>query len=105
MNHEAAIHFYYRCFEVRDREGLERILSPDFRHVSPFGVHEHRTTMLDQIWPAVGRSWARDIRIFGTAPEFMVRYSLNGDAGGSMAEYVRFENEMIAEIEVFVGRN
>ena len=105
MDHEAAIRAYYRCFQDRDREGLERLLSPKFRHVSTFGIHDDRDAMLDAIWPAVGRNWATDIRVFGQSPEFMVRYRHAGERGGTMAEYVRFEGDNIAEIEVFVGRS
>jgi len=103
LNHEEAIRDYYRCFAERDRAGLERLLTPDFRHVSAFGVHEDRDRMLDEIWPDVGRTRAIDIRIFGTTPEFMVRYRQAGDHKGSLAEHIRFDGDRIAEIEVFIG--
>lgn len=65
--------------------------------------------MLDEIWPAVGRTWATRLRIFGQAPEFVVRYehehTVAAGAGLSMAEYIRFEGEQIVEIEVFQGRS
>jgi hypothetical protein len=95
---------YYRCFRERDRAALRRILTPDVRHVSPFGEHSDRDRMLDAIWPAVGTSWARNLRIFGDGPEFMVRYEVEspGRPPMSMAEYVRFDGDRIAEVE---GRN
>jgi ketosteroid isomerase-like protein len=106
MDHEAAIRAYYGCFAERDRAGLERLLTPDFRHISPFGVHEDRDRMLDEIWPHVGKSWAVDIEIFGAAPAFMVRYRHAGEHSGStLAEYIRFDGDRIAEIEVYVGRD
>lgn len=105
MDHEAAIRSYFRCFQDRDREGLERLLLPNFRHVSPFAIYADRDTMLDEIWPMVGRNWATQIQIFGNAPEYMVRYRHAGEASGTMAEYFRFERGRIAEIEVFVGRS
>ena len=105
MDHVAAIQSYYRCFQERDREGLVRLLTPDFRHVSPFGIFDDRDAMLDAIWPAVGKSWAVDIEVFGEPPDFMVRYRHAGEHGGTMAEYVHFEGDQIAEIEVFIGRS
>jgi hypothetical protein len=105
MDHEAAIRSYYRCFQERDRFELERLLTPDFRHMSPFGLLEDRDSMLDQIWPAVGRSWATDIQIFGQGSEYLVRYPHAGEASGTMAKYVRTDGERIAEIHVFVGRS
>lgn len=103
MTREEAIRDYYRCFAERDRAGLEARLRPDFRHVSLSGIHDDRDRMLDAIWPEVGRSWAVGIRIFGSGQEFMVRYRLAGERDGLMAEYIRFEGDRIAEIEVFAG--
>ncbi|MBP6014510.1 MAG: hypothetical protein KBA31_19940 [Alphaproteobacteria bacterium] len=104
MDHSGAIRDYFRCFAERDRAGLERLLAPSFRHVSPFGIHDDRDRMLDEIWPHVGRTWAADVQIFGSAPDFMVRYRHAGERSGSMAEWIRFDGEKIAEVEVFVGR-
>jgi hypothetical protein len=105
MDHHAAIRDYYRCYAERDREGLERLLAPDFHHISPFGLYDNRDRMLDEIWPHVGPTWAVDIRIFGAAPEFMVRYRHAGERTGALAEYIRFDGDKIAEIEVFIGRS
>src|SRR5688500_10643923 len=105
MDHETAIHDYFRCFRERDRAGLERLLAPDFRHVSPFGIWADRDRMLDAIWPQVGRSWAVDLEIFGAGPDYMVRYRHAGEhEGGALAEHIRFEGDRIAEIQVYVGR-
>ena len=101
MDHEAAI----RCFRERDRAGLERLLTPGFRHVSPFGIHEDRDRMLDEIWPHVGRTWAVDLEIFGEGPDYMVRYRQAGAHRGALAEHIRFDGERIAEIHVYVGRS
>lgn len=109
MDHRHLIESYYRSFRERDRERLRTVLSPHFHHVSSFGDWRDRDAMLEAIWPAVGQSWAVDLRIFGDAPEFMVRYRIETSPGASrppmaMAEYVRFEGDTIAEIEVYVGR-
>ena len=106
MRHHEVIERYYRCFRERDRAGLREILVPDFHHVSSFGEHSDRDQMLDAIWPAVGHSWARNLHIFGQASEFVVRYEVEspGRPATRMAEYVRFEGDRIAEVEVYIGR-
>lgn len=109
MNHRQIIEQYYRAFRERDRETLRSILTPDFHHVSTFGEWRDRDAMLEAIWPAVGKTWSVNLQIFGTAPEFMVRYqheSLPGvvQSPMSMAEFIRFDGTRIAEIEVYFGR-
>jgi hypothetical protein len=106
MDRRRAIEEYYRCFRDRDLEALRSLLLPDFKHVSSFAVHIDRDRMLDEIWPHVGQSWARKLRIFGDGDEFMVKYEVESQerAAVSMAEYVRFAGDRMAEIQVFVGR-
>ena len=103
MDGHEAIHAYFRAFRERDRATLERLLTPAFRHLSPFGHFEDRDRMLDEIWPSVGQHSAEDIEVYGEVPAYMVRY--RHSAGTLMAEYVRFEGDRIAEIEVYVGRS
>ena len=107
MDQRATIEHYYRCFRERDLEGLRGILTEDFRHVSSFGEHSDRDRMLADIWPSVGESWARDLHVFGEAPEFMVRYVVESRtrAPVGMAEYIRFRGDRIEEIEVYLGRD
>ena len=106
MRHQTMIERYYRSFRERDRAALEELLAPDFHHVSSYGEHFNRDQMLDAIWPAVGRSWARKLHIMGATPEFMVRYEIESPDRPviRMAEYVRFDGDRIAEIEVYIGR-
>jgi hypothetical protein len=109
MDYQQTIERYYRAFRDRDREALRAILTPGFRHVSSYGEWADRDAMIESIWPAVGQSWATNLRIFGEGPEFMVRYEHETAPGGpyppmSMAEYIRFEGDRIAEMEVYVGR-
>jgi ketosteroid isomerase-like protein len=109
MDYEAAIRRYYGAFRARDLEGVRELLTPDFHFVSSFGEFRERDAMLDQIWASVGQTWARDLRVFGDGPEFVVLYEHENAAGVErapmrMAEYVRFEGKRIAEIEVYVGR-
>ena len=109
MRYHDAIHQYYRAYRDRDRAALERLLAADFHFRSPFGEYRDREVMLEQIWPYVGQTWATNIRIFGEGPEFVVLYEHENAPGMTrrsavMAEYVRFEGDRIAEIEVFVGR-
>jgi ketosteroid isomerase-like protein len=109
MDHRQLVERYYRAFRHRDREALRSLLTPDFRHLSAHGEWRDRDAMLEAIWPAVGEAWATRLQIFGEPPELMVRYE-NETAPGvrrprrAMAEYVRFEGDRIAEIEVYVGR-
>jgi hypothetical protein len=104
MTHADIIREYYRCFRNRDRPTLERILRPDFRHLSPFGSYDDRDRMLEEIWPHVGAIYAVDIEIFGEGPSYMVRYRHSGGSPARLAEYIRFEGDQIAEIEVYLGR-
>jgi ketosteroid isomerase-like protein len=103
MDQREAIHAYFRAFKERDRAALEGLLTPDFLHLSPFGRFVDRDRMLDEIWPSVGQHWAEDIEVHGDGPAYMVRY--RHSTGSLMAEYVRFEDDRIAEIEVYVGRS
>ena len=109
MDYRAAIERYYRAFRERDLEGLRALLTPAFHFVSSFGEYHERDAMLTEIWPAVGQSWATNIRVFGDGPELVVLYEHENAPGVSrppmrMAEYFRFDGERIAEVEVFVGR-
>ena len=103
MDQRDAIRSYFQAFRDRDRATLERLLTPDFLHLSPFGRFDDRDRMLDEVWPSVGQHWAEDIEVYGDSPAYMVRY--RHSTGSLMAEYVRFEGDRIAEIEVFVGRS
>lgn len=109
MDYRGAIERYYRAFRERDLEDLRALLTPDFHFVSSFGEYRERDTMLEEIWPGVGQTWATKLRVFGGGPEFVVLYEHENAPGVerppmSMAEYLRFEGERIAAIEVFVGR-
>ena len=104
MDHRSAIQAYYDAYRTRDRALLEKLLVPKMHHRSPFGEYHDRDQMLDEIWPAVGAVWAVHIEIYGDGPAYMVRYRHNVDASGTMAEYIRFEGDRIAEIETYVSR-
>lgn len=102
MSREEAIRAYFQAFRDRDRDTLERLLVPAFRHISPWGVYEDRDRMLDAIWPSVGEHWAEDIAIYGTGPDYLVRY--RHSTGSTLVEHFRFDGDRIGEVEVFVGR-
>lgn len=109
MDYRGAIERYYRAFRERDLEGLRALLTPDFHFASGFGEYRERDAMLEAIWPAVGQTWATNLRVFGSAPEFVVLYEHQNAPGVErppmrMAEHLRFEGERIAAIEVFTGR-
>ncbi len=109
MDYRGAIEDYYRAFRDRDLARLRSLLAPDFHFVSSFGEYRERDGMLEEIWPAVGQTWATNLRIFGDGPEFVVVYEHENAPGVQrppmrMAETIRFRDEQIAEVEVFVGR-
>jgi hypothetical protein len=109
MSHRQIIESYFSAFRERDRERLRAVLMPDVHHAGSFGEWRDRDAMIDAIWPGVGQVWASNLRIFGESPEFFVRYQHEALAGVrprqvSMAEYVRFEADRIAEVEVYIGR-
>ena len=109
MDCHDAIARYYGAFRTRDLEGLRALLTPDFHFRSGFGEYHDRDAMLEAIWPAVGQTWAKNLRVFGDGPEFVVLYEHENAPGVerppmTMAEYIRFDGDRIAEIEVFVGR-
>ncbi len=104
MTPEDTIRAYFNAFKTRDRETLEKILTPNFIHSSPFGHFNDRDKMLDAIWPSVGDRWAVDLEIFGEHPAFMVRYRHNVAPQPLLAEFIRFEGDKIAGIEVYLGK-
>jgi len=63
MDYNGAIKRYYRAFRDRDRECLRLLLTPDFHFLSSFGEYRDRDAMLDDIWPAVGQSWATNLNM------------------------------------------
>ena len=103
MDHENLILDYYRCFKNRDRKRLEELLVDDFIHLSPYGRFQGRDSMLDTIWPEVGKTHAEGFEIFGKSPEFMVRYRHCSDGSPRLAEWIRFDGDRIKEIEVYLG--
>lgn len=106
MKYRQTIKQYYQSFKDADKEALREILTPDFKHISDFATYTNRDEMIEEIWPAVGQTWAEDLQIFGSHPEFMVRYKVVGGERPSQnqSNYIRFEGDKITEIEVFMGR-
>ncbi|MEO0983375.1 MAG: nuclear transport factor 2 family protein [Pseudomonadota bacterium] len=103
MTHQDTIRDYFRCYKDRDRSRLVEILTEDLVHSGPFGRYENRDKMLDEIWPHVGPIWAVDVEVFGDGPGYMVRYRHEGASAGRLSEYMRFDGDRIAEIEVYHG--
>jgi ketosteroid isomerase-like protein len=108
-DHRQIIERYFNSFRERDREALRAVLTADFHHISSFGEWRDRDAMIEAIWPGVGSCWATDLEIFGEVPCFMVRYQHESLPDVSqprrrIAEFIRFDGERIAEIEVYLGR-
>lgn len=106
MNYQQIIKQYFQSFKDADKEALRKILTTDLKHVSNFATYTDRDEMIEDIWPTVGQTWAENLQIFGSHPEFMVRYKVAGAGRPSrnMSEYMLFEGDKITEIEVFMGR-
>ncbi len=106
VKYRQTIQAYYQSYKEADRETLRGLLTDDFHHISEFSEFDDPDEMLDTIWPEVGKSWAEKLLILGEYPEYLVRYKvIGGDRPARhMSEYIRFEGEKIAEIEVFTGR-
>jgi hypothetical protein len=106
MKYQQVIKQYYQSYKNADKETLRETLTVDLKHTSDFATYTDRDEMIEEIWPTVGQSWAEDLQIFGSHPEFMVRYKVAGGnrSARNMSEYIRFEGDKIAEIEVFMGQ-
>lgn len=106
MNHKKIIKHYYQAFQDADKEALRATLTVDLNHISDFKIYTNRDDMIEEIWPSVGKTRAVDLQIFGTYPEYMVRYKVTGaeKPARNMSEYIRFNGDKITEIEVFMGR-
>lgn len=56
-----------------------------------------RDEMIKNVWPNVGQTWAENLQIFGSHPEFRVRYKVVGGERPTlkMAEYILFDGNRI----------
>ena len=100
-----AIAAYFDAYRTLDLEGLRALLKKDLRHSSPFGEWTDRDAMLGAIWPSVtGKVYATRLEIFGEGPDYLVRYEHGGGSNARIAEYFRFDDGLIAEIEVYFGK-
>ena len=90
MSYQQIIKQYYQSYKDTDKEALKELLAPDFKHISDFATYTDRDEMIEDIWPAVGQTWAEDLQIFGSHPEFMVRYKVVGGERPTrnMSEYI-----------------
>ncbi|MCW9708140.1 hypothetical protein [Fodinibius salsisoli] len=106
MKYRQIIRQYYQSYKETDKEALKETLTTDLTHISDWATYTDRDEMIEEIWPSVGQSWATDLQIFGAHPEFMVRYKVVSEENPArnMAEFLRFKDEKITEIEVFTGR-
>jgi ketosteroid isomerase-like protein len=95
---------YYRCFSEKDKAPLYQILSPDFKHISPFAEYNDRDKMIEEIWPYVGQAIPTNLEIFISERGYMVKFKNVGAFEKSMAEYIEFNGNRIAKIEVFAGK-
>lgn len=106
MSRLDTIQAYYRCYRERDRATLERILTPDLHHRSPWATYTDRDAMLDEIWPHVGKTWAVNIEVFSNGDDYIVTYEHHSEPGagkheGTMVERIHFSGDAIDRIDVY----
>lgn len=103
MSKKEIIKTYYNCFEKKDRATLEKILKADFKFTSSYANYMNRDEMLNDIWPQIVINTDKiiDLEIFENGNQFMVKYS---NSKASVSEFLRLDNNKIAEAEVFIGK-
>ncbi len=103
---EAVVRRSYRCYETRDRDTLEGLLSDDFTFTSPRDDHIDRATYWQRCWPNADRIKRIDIRrLFVKGDEAFILYELTPASGGKFrnTEFMRLENGKIKAVEVYFG--
>jgi ketosteroid isomerase-like protein len=98
---------YYGAYESKDRAVLDGSLTNDFTFTSPNGDnHIDLKKYFEKCWPEAGKIDRFDVdKVIGNGDEAFVRYRCVTTSGRSFrnAEYFKFENGKIKEIEVFFG--
>jgi hypothetical protein len=103
MNQKEKIQLYYKCMGEKIKEPLYEILHPDLVFLSQYAVYKSRDTMIEDIWPHVGKTQAQELEIFGDEDKFMVKYKILHQRNMTMSEYIEFKDDKISKIEVYMG--
>ena len=104
---DALIHEYYEAYESKDKAVLDGLLALDFVFTSPNDDdHINAEKYFEKCWPESAKieKFNLDI-IMENGDEAFVRYRCLTTSGRTCrnAEYFKFENGKIKEIEVFFG--
>lgn len=97
---------YYRAYETKRRDAIERLLSPDFTFSSPLDDRIDRATYFSRCWPNSERIRRFSIRrVFVRDGEAFVQYELIPMVGDSFNNVELFVGDggQIREIVVFFG--
>ncbi|HKT52959.1 MAG TPA: nuclear transport factor 2 family protein [Caulobacteraceae bacterium] len=103
---EALARGVYEAFMDKDRERIERLLSPDFTFTSPYDDHIGREAYFERCWPNSDRIKAMRIdRVIADGDDAFVLYDLEPRSGGSFrnTEFMRFEGGRLKAVEVYFG--
>jgi hypothetical protein len=97
---------YYLAYETKDREVVEALLTTGFLFSSPLDDHISREGYFEKCWPNSVKIRAFHIhKLFEAGSESFVLYDgeLYNGVKFHNTEFIRFEGDKIAEIEVFFG--
>ena len=100
------IYDYYRAYETKERDAIERLLASDFKFSSPLDDHIDRATYFSRCWPNCERIRSFRIRrLLVRDGEAFVQYELIPTVGDgfSNAELFLSDGKQICEINVFFG--
>lgn len=97
---------YYAAYESKNSNGLESLLSADFRFSSPLDDRIDKTAYLERCWPNSERIRAFHIKkLFERNGDVFVLYELEPITGqrSRNVEFFRIEDGKIVEVEVYFG--
>ena len=101
------IHKYYGAYESKDKAVLDGLLAHNFVFTSPNDDdHIDLKKFFEKCWPEARKIDRFDVdKVIGNGNDAFVRYRCLTTSGRSFrnAEYFKFENGKIKEIEVFFG--
>jgi ketosteroid isomerase-like protein len=96
----------YRAYEIKDRDLIESLIAADFSFHSPPDPLLDREGYFERCWPnARALESFEFVRVVESGEEVIVTYESTKADGKRFrnTEVMRFEGEMIAEVEVYFG--
>lgn len=96
----------YGAYANNDREAIEALISDELSFTSPYDDHIGKADYMARCWPNHERIKTHTIeKLFIEGEEAFVRYELETADGARWknAEWLRFENGKLREVEVYFG--